>query len=218
MKYTMSLILAISLLLAFDASAQRWATANGDPALNPNSGLEIDPTFCYDPSDGLFYIYNAGPNGIDDTPASGLIDGDDFGLNSLLIPYSGVDVILAQPPFGNGLTWSSSLFAGNIRLNVSSSGPSGSLPVSVSPIPILQLDTGLTADAFRNSSGNVVIELASVGNPGGPGQSFFSAGDAAATGAFKLVPEPTSLCLILGGGLLLVGWRRRHDRGSLLND
>ena len=60
-----TLPIIVLLLLAFDANAQRWTTADGDPALNPNSGIEVDPTFCYDPSDGLFYIYNAGANGID---------------------------------------------------------------------------------------------------------------------------------------------------------
>lgn len=71
MNCKMISILIVSLLLVVNANAQRWATANGDPALNPNSGLEVDPTFCYDPSDGLFYIFNAGTNGIDDTPRFG---------------------------------------------------------------------------------------------------------------------------------------------------
>ncbi len=202
---TLSII--VLLLLAFDANAQRWATADGDPALNPNSGIEVDPTFCYDPSDGLFYIYNAGANGIDDTPASGVIGGDDFGLNLLFIPYDGATAELAQPAFGNGLAWSASIFNSRISLNVSPS-----LFISESPIPILQLDPGLTADSFRAPSGFVDIELGSISGAGVPGQTIFSVGDAAETGAFKIVPEPSALCIILGGGLLLAGWQRRRCR------
>ena len=207
------LLLAVTILVlaVTQAQAERWATADGGPPINPDSGLEMDPTFCYDPSDGLLYVFNAGPNGVDDTTTGGELGGDDFGFISLLLTAS--SDIVGSPtvlgPFQDGIAWSSPVFF-NGQVQLTGNAIAGSfLPISEDPVPIIQLLPGLTSDDFRGSDGLIGIETGGNFSLAAPGSTLFSVGDAFETGAFKIIPEPTALGLVLMAVLGLAGFRRR---------
>ena len=208
-KNAIVILLAVFLGAQF-AHAQRWLNSNGGPAVNPNSGMEVDPTFCYNPADGVLSVYNAGPNGIDDT-MGGAIDGDDFGFTSLLLTASS-DILsepIILPFFQDGIAWAPPVFFnGKIQLSGNAVSSPGFVAISEDPVPIIQLLPGLTADDFRNDIGIVSIEtgdLFTIGSDGG----ISSVGDAFETGAFKIVPEPNTLILIMVAGIALIGLRRR---------
>ena len=119
-------------------------------------------------------------------------------------------VAAVLPVFDAGIAWNAPVFF-NDRMQLSGAAVAGSfLPVSDEPTPIMQLATGLDADNFRDVDGNVSISVGIGFNGNSPGTTLFSTGDAFATGAFQIVPEPCGLCLAILAGVALVGYRRRQ--------
>ena len=224
-KLTAVLICVTALLMATSTFAQRW---NPTPT-NPISGLNADPSFCYNPDTGFIYISNAGANGIDDSDAAGAFRGDDYPLVSVLISFPGTlntgvsnnadsldDPITVLPVFDaeSGIAWGAPvLFNGSFQLVGNPVAAPGALAISQTPVALMQIDTGLTAADF----GSVTIESGfSFEFGAGGGGTTFSVGNALDTGAFHIgdcltVPEPGALSLLsmagLGFGLIL---RRRR--------
>ena len=219
-KLTAALICVTALLMATSTFAQRW---NPVPT-NPRSGEAADPSFCYNPDTGFIYIFNAGPNGADDSvPGATAADpttfgGDDYPLLSALISFPGSlssapTAVLPSFDAASGVAWGAPvLFNGSLQLVGAPVAAPGGLAISASPVAIMQIDTGLSAADF----GSVSIETGFGFTAGASGGTTFSVGNALDTGAFHIgecltIPEPGSLSLLsiagLGFGLVL---RRRR--------
>ena len=201
--------IAVMSLCANSAFSQ-WNDGNGNLVLSPNSGAVLNPSFLYDPADGVFYVENVGPNGVVDSTDNLTQAGDDIGLISLLVSApAGVTVEPTLPVFDNGIAWAAPVvFNGQIQLG-GTAVLGNFLPISDEPTAVFQLNTGLGVDDFRNSDGNVTIELGVNFASGMPGATLFSVGDAAMTGAFRVVLEPGAFGMIMLAGISLLGFRRR---------
>ena len=205
---TLKVILAI-LVLAQVAQAQRWTTSDGGTPLNPNSGDQVDPIFCYDSDSGLIFVNNAGPNGVNDS-LNGSLGGDDYGLISFILSTNATTATAVLPGFLDGVAWGDpAIFNGSVQLvGFPVSGP-GFLAIDTAPVPFVRIDAGLTDADFRAASGFVEIETGLSADFGTAGSTLFSLGDALDSGAFKIVPEPGSFLLMLLAGVSLLGLRRR---------
>lgn len=201
--------IAVVSLTASSAYSQ-WGGFNGELVLNPKSGAPVNPTFFYDSTDGLFYIENNGPNGVIDSADNMLLQGDDVGFISFIIDTSAVTTVQPTlPVFGDGIAWDAPVIF-NDSIQFSGFAIAGAfLPISNDPVAIFQTDPGLDVDDFRDSNGNVTIEVGINFTQSAPGNTLFSVGDAASTGAFRVVPEPGALSMILMAGLSLFRFRRR---------
>ena len=193
----------IAILLAVhSAEAQRWTNREGEPPLNPNSGQPMDPTFLYDPVDGLFYIDNVGSNQIVDSTDNSFLQGDDTGLIRLTLFGNFDQVESVFPLFVDGIAWAVSLSDDGVELQGNAIA-AAFLPIATEPTAIFQLEPGLGANDFRDSVGVARMEVFSAYTFQGCGRELLSTGDALQTGALQIVPEPAglSLMLILGLGI-----------------
>ncbi len=192
-------VVLVVLLAAQFSHAQRWLTNDGMSPVNPNSGLEVDPVFTYDPADGTLFLFNAGPNGVDDT-VDDVISGDDFGFLDFTLTVDSLTTIeQLLPPFSGGVAFGAPVFFNGTLQMVGTSATGAGHVISEDQIPLVRLDTGLTVDDFRDADGNVRITTTGLSN----------VGDAFATGAFQIVPEPSSFGLLLTAGLVLLFRIRR---------
>ena len=83
------------------------------------------------------------------------------------------------------------------------------LPITEDPVPLLQLTSGFSVDEFRDADGNVNMEVVVNFTIDTPGETIFTVGDAAATGAFRVLPEPNGSGMLLLAGLSILKFCRR---------
>ena len=215
MKRTTKCFVAITLAsLCANAAFAQWTIWDGiSSPVNPDSGEVLNPTFLYDPADGMFFVENVGPNGIIDSADDETLLGDDIGLWSFLISATDRFVEPVLPHVTDGLNFYDPVYF-NAKIQLGPAHHEGFLPVATEPTAIFQLSPNLTADDFRNSRGDITIELGVNLAPMSPGTILFSDGDPIASGAFRIgtverVPEPGTLSMILVAVLSLLGLRRR---------
>ena len=212
MAFRLRQVIVLVVLSTLPASCfAQWIANPGSNLINPNSGLTPNPVFIYDSSDGIFSVVNAGDNGLVDTPGATELLGDDFGLVSLLVSFTGETNTLNSmlPSLTGTVAWSTPvIFNDKIQFSGSTIG-SAFLAISDQPTPLFQIDPGLTAEDFVGPGGLITIETGMNFGLNQPGRTFFSDGDPLATGAFRIVPEPYAASLLLVGLIGLV------SRGSL---
>ncbi len=200
-----NLFVAVALLLMAIVSPQahsQWADASGDAVINPGSGEEINPSFTYNPTNGLFSIINAGNNGVVDSTDNFNLLGDDAGMIEMLISFPGQTNLMLVPELegilADGLVWNEpQLFNNEIQL-IGNAVQASFLRIQEGSTGLFFLDPGLSDADFRNEYGVVEIEMGlrvEMDN----GIPMFTTGDAFETGAFQIVPEPD-----LGSASLLV--------------
>ena len=207
-------ILAITFAFSLAASAQaQWVDGNGDPVINPNSGGTVSPCLRYDPATGILSVLNAGPNFVTDSTDNLTLLGDDVGMISLLLTYNGdaSDVSAVLPVFADGIAWSApTVFNGKIQLSGNAIAASF-LPISLDPVPVAQLPTGLSLQDFLNpSTGNVEAEMGINFEFNSPGATVFASDFV----TIFCIPEPTASVLGIPPLVLLARRRRRfrsHD-------
>ncbi len=203
-------LIGIILVLSMAGTAfSQWALQGGETPLNPNSGEVLNPSFAYDPADGILYVENAGPNGIVESADNLTLLGDDIGLIQLLITApQGTTVDSLLPEFGNGIAWRSLIFGDSVLLEgVAIAG--SFLPITEEPVPLLQLTPGFGVDDFRDTDGNVKMEAVMNFTIDTPGETLFTVGDAAASGAFRVIPEPGAFGMLLLAAISMLKVRRR---------
>ena len=193
------------------AAFPQWSDFDGQDPLNPNSNELMNPTIYYDPTSGLVSIDNAGTNGVVESADNSDLLGDDVGMISFQITANDPTIQGVLPNFIDGVAWNLPVFF-NGKMQLSGAAISGAfLSVADEPVPVMQLATGLNVENFRDDNGEVSISVGVNFNRTSPGNTLFTDGDAFATGAFRIVPEPASWILAAGlAGIVLVAMRRRQ--------
>ena len=205
-----NLVVASLVLSMANTAFSQWTSGGGETPINPNSGEVLNPSFLYDPLDGILYVENDGPNGIVDSLDNTSLLGDDIGVIALLVtapPETTVDSLL--PQFADGIAWAAPVvFNGKVQLSGNAIAASFQ-PISEDPVPLVQLSPGFGVDDFRDTDGNVNIEVGVNFGFAQPGTTIFSVGDAAASGAFRIVPEPGAFGMLLLAAIAMLKFRRR---------
>ena len=201
----------IALVLSIACTAfSQWTSGGGETPINPNTGQILNPSFAYDPLDGVLYLENSGPNGIVDSLDNLTLLGDDVGFISFLLtapPDTTVDRLL--PLVTDSIAWAAPVvFNGKVQLSGTAINASF-LAISEDPMPLVQLAPGFGVDDFRDADGNVSIEVGVNIEFAQPGTTIFTEGDAAASGAFRVLPEPGGFGMLLLAAISMLKLRRR---------
>ncbi len=150
----------LSLFLGHAATAQ-WINEGG-AVTNPGSAVPLVPVVTYDPFTGIISLLNSGANRMVDSSDNVTIGGDDVGMIALqiLVPsFQPVTQFLPVLDIDHGLAWQSAYFNGKVSLNGITAGGSF-LPISSSPIDLLQITPGLERSDFGVGYLNSTVEMA----------------------------------------------------------
>lgn len=173
----------------------QWVDRDGLPAINPNSGLEMNPRIIYDPTSGLLSIDNAGSNGLVDSINNMTLQGDDIGMISIaftLAPEFSRGLSRVLPFFVDGIAWTEQVwFADRVQMNGNAIAASF-LPISADPVALMQLPLGLDASDFLGPSGALEMEIGVNHAFGTSGMTLFPVGDPVANGQFVVNPSNVS--------------------------
>ena len=216
---TIVFAIVLGLLATATSNGQRWLGGDGAPVLNPNTSADFSdggPVFRYYQETGAFTVVNSGANGVVDSTDNLALAGDDYGLISLLITAGEAvetgGITTELPVFGEGIAWGAPVFF-NGQIQLSGNAVAASfLPIEAEEALLFTLAPGFTAESFQNADGEIAIETGVNFATGIPGNTLFSSGDPIASGAFEViaVPEPTSVILLAGALLGMVGIARRR--------
>lgn len=176
--------------------SQRWTAMDGSEVINPFSGLSFTdggPVFRYYQETGSFTIENAGPNSLVDSPTNAALLGDDVGMISFIMtvsPAAGLGASLSLDVFEDNVLWITfQYFNGKIQMSGATT-PSGQfLPIVPDEREFMRLAPNLTAEDFRDTSGNLEIEVGVNFQDATQGATLFSFGDPLANGSFVIVGE-----------------------------
>ncbi|MEM7312294.1 MAG: PEP-CTERM sorting domain-containing protein [Planctomycetota bacterium] len=191
MKNLQRLAIASVLILAASASAQDPDASLWSGDVNPD-GSQIVPVVSYDPSTGLMSVNTAGMNQAVDSADCLTIGGDDAGMISILI--TGPEPLSFDlDGFQNGVVWGTNYFNGKAQ---AFGVAAGCQFLEVGTTQVMTYDMGLTEADFGEVEMAVNYEL------GVPGGIIF--------GGVQIVPEPSSLGLMVVSLLGLIGFVRRR--------
>ena len=180
----------LSILLfvcAVGLAAGQWVDLDGDAPINPNSGSRLNPRVSYDPLSGVVSVINDGSNQVADSLDNIRLLGDDTGLIGLTLSLaSPLSIERIIPPWIDGVAWNSPNYEDGV-IDLSGQAVVGYfLTVSEDEAPLFQLPTGLSAEDFFGTTGQIEMSMTVNFGPGRRPATLVPAGDPLETELFVL--------------------------------